>query len=99
MSGGERSFITVSLLLGMWALTPCPLRCLDEWDVFLDHANRKVAANMLVSRMRRRAVDPLNLTSIQLDGARASSTVQHLLITPQVSRLYTTVWLIPSYPI
>lgn len=49
MSGGERSFITVSLLLSMWALVSCPIRCLDEWDVFLDHANRKVAANMLVS--------------------------------------------------
>ena len=52
MSGGERSFTTVSLLLAMWELSSGPIRCLDEWDVFLDLANRKVAANMLVSAMR-----------------------------------------------
>lgn len=48
MSGGERSFTTVSLLLAMWELSPGPIRCLDEWDVFLDAANRGVAAQMLV---------------------------------------------------
>lgn len=49
MSGGERSFTTVSLLLAMWDLSSSPLRCLDEWDVFLDTANRTVAAKMMVS--------------------------------------------------
>lgn len=53
MSGGERSFTTVSLLLAMWELSSGPIRCLDEWDVFLDLANRKVAANMLVGDMTR----------------------------------------------
>jgi len=48
MSGGERSFTTVSLLLAMWKLSSSPIRCLDEWDVFLDTANRSVAAGMLV---------------------------------------------------
>jgi hypothetical protein len=48
MSGGERSFTTVSLLLAMWQLSSSPMRCLDEWDVFLDPANRSVAAGMLV---------------------------------------------------
>jgi hypothetical protein len=48
MSGGERSFTTVSLLLAMWDLSNSPMRCLDEWDVFLDPANRSVAAKMLV---------------------------------------------------
>jgi DNA repair exonuclease SbcCD ATPase subunit len=48
MSGGERSFTTVSLLLAMWDLSSSPMRCLDEWDVFLDPANRSVAAQMLV---------------------------------------------------
>lgn len=49
LSGGERSFVTVSLLLSMWDSAPANLRCLDEWDVFLDSANRRIAAGLLVS--------------------------------------------------
>lgn len=49
LSGGERSFVTVSLLLSMWDSAPANLRCLDEWDVFLDSANRRIAGGLLVS--------------------------------------------------
>ena len=52
LSGGERSFSTVSLLLAMWGVAGCPLRCLDEWDVFLDHVNRALAARMLIEGAR-----------------------------------------------
>ena len=48
LSGGERSFSTVALLLSMWDVTVCPMRCLDEWDVFLDLVNRKIAARILI---------------------------------------------------
>jgi hypothetical protein len=48
LSGGERSFSTVALLLAMWDVTTCPIRCLDEWDVFLDLVNRKIAAKILI---------------------------------------------------
>ena len=51
LSGGERSFSTVSLLLALWGTTSSPIRCLDEWDVFLDHVNRGIAAKMLVRRV------------------------------------------------
>ncbi|WVQ96237.1 hypothetical protein IAU59_003341 [Kwoniella sp. CBS 9459] len=52
LSGGERSFSTVSLLLALWSTVPCPIRALDEWDVFLDHANRRVAAKSLMDGAR-----------------------------------------------
>ena len=48
LSGGERSFSTVSLLLALWESAGGPLRCMDEWDVFLDGVNRDLAAQMLV---------------------------------------------------
>ena len=48
LSGGERSFSTVALLLAMWDVAQSPIRCLDEWDVFLDSVNRGIAAKMLI---------------------------------------------------
>jgi chromosome segregation ATPase len=51
LSGGERSYATVSLLLALWESAGGPLRCLDEWDVFLDQVNRDLAAGMLVSEL------------------------------------------------
>ena len=48
LSGGERSFTLVSLLISLWDTVPSPIRCLDEWDVFLDHVNRGIAGKMLV---------------------------------------------------
>ncbi|EIW73465.1 hypothetical protein TREMEDRAFT_59633 [Tremella mesenterica DSM 1558] len=48
LSGGERSLTTVSLLLAFWEMAASPLRCLDEWDVFLDHINRGAAAKNLI---------------------------------------------------
>lgn len=34
LSGGEKSFSTVCLLLTMWESVGCPLRCLDEFVSF-----------------------------------------------------------------
>ncbi|WVQ83948.1 hypothetical protein IAT38_006092 [Cryptococcus sp. DSM 104549] len=52
LSGGERSYSTIALLLALWDTVPCPIRALDEWDVFLDPANRKVAAKGLMDGAR-----------------------------------------------
>lgn len=49
LSGGETSFATICLLLSIWECVACPLRCLDEFDVFMDAHNRKLAMSLLVS--------------------------------------------------
>lgn len=48
LSGGETSFATICLLLSIWECVACPLRCLDEFDVFMDAHNRKLAMSLLV---------------------------------------------------
>lgn len=49
LSGGEKSFSSICLLLAIWEAMGSPLRCLDEFDVFMDNVNRRMSTNMLVS--------------------------------------------------
>lgn len=47
LSGGEKSFATISLLLSLWEAAGCPIRGLDEFDVFMDPVNRKMATKLV----------------------------------------------------
>lgn len=51
LSGGEKSFSSICLLLAIWEAMGSPLRCLDEFDVFMDNVNRAISTNMLVSKI------------------------------------------------
>lgn len=42
LSGGERSYTTISLLLALGESLETPFRVLDEFDVFLDPQARKL---------------------------------------------------------
>ena len=48
LSGGEKSFSTICLLLAMWESIGSPIRCLDEYDVFMDTVNRRISSKMIV---------------------------------------------------
>ncbi|CAL5866623.1 uncharacterized protein PFLUO_LOCUS832 [Penicillium psychrofluorescens] len=53
LSGGEKSFSQVCLLLALWEAMGSPIRCLDEFDVYMDHINRRMAIDMLMIAARR----------------------------------------------
>ncbi|OIW26833.1 P-loop containing nucleoside triphosphate hydrolase protein [Coniochaeta ligniaria NRRL 30616] len=53
LSGGEKSFSSICLLLSIWESMGAPLRCLDEFDVFMDNVNRAVSTKMLMTAARR----------------------------------------------
>lgn len=48
LSGGEKSFSSICLLLSIWEAMSSPLRCLDEFDVFMDNVNRAISTDLLV---------------------------------------------------
>lgn len=72
LSGGEKSFSTICLLLSLWEAINCPIRCLDEFDVFMDSANRAISTRMIVDacKINRRVqyvlISPQSMTSTEL---------------------------------
>jgi chromosome segregation ATPase len=52
LSGGEKSFSVICLLLSLWEAMGCPIRCLDEFDVFMDAVNRKISMRMMIETAR-----------------------------------------------
>ena len=48
LSGGERSFTTLSLLLALQESIETPFRAMDEFDIYMDQQNRKMSLSLLV---------------------------------------------------
>ncbi|OJD12803.1 hypothetical protein AJ78_06660 [Emergomyces pasteurianus Ep9510] len=53
LSGGEKSFSQICLLLSLWEAMGSPIRCLDEFDVYMDPVNRRMSIEMLMTAARR----------------------------------------------
>lgn len=53
LSGGERSFTALALLLSLGHVIDCPFRILDEYDVFLDDVTRTKTLQLLVDHACR----------------------------------------------
>ncbi|PHH53734.1 Structural maintenance of chromosomes protein 6, partial [Ceratocystis fimbriata CBS 114723] len=53
LSGGEKSFSSICMLLSIWEAMGSSIRCLDEFDVFMDNVNRAISTNMLITAARR----------------------------------------------
>jgi structural maintenance of chromosomes protein 6 len=53
LSGGEKSFSTICLLLALWDAMGSPIRCMDEFDVFMDNVNRASSMKLIIGAARR----------------------------------------------
>lgn len=74
LSGGEKSFTQVCLLLSIWEAMGSPIRCLDEFDVYMDSVNRKMSIDLLISAARQSKgrqfilITPGSKSEIKLDS-------------------------------
>ena len=68
LSGGEKSFSTICMLLAMWDAMGSPIRCLDEFDVFMDNVNRDISMRMMIGAARRSVGKQYVLISPQAMG-------------------------------
>ena len=70
LSGGERSYSTLCLLLALKEATQSPFLALDEVDVFMDERNRRVALELLTKVLTQHndaqtiIISPLSLATI-----------------------------------
>lgn len=55
LSGGERSFSTVSFLYSLWQCTNFPFYFLDEFDVYMDRLNRTKVIEILLHHAKSKS--------------------------------------------
>lgn len=71
LSGGERSFSTLAMLLALGATIECPFRVMDEFDVFMDQVSRRIALRELIEMANQHQnrqfifITPHDLSSLQ----------------------------------
>lgn len=53
LSGGEKSFSQISLLLSIWKVMNSRIRGLDEFDVYMDSVNRSISIKLLLKELKR----------------------------------------------
>lgn len=53
LSGGEKSFAQISLLLAIWKVMDSRIRGLDEFDVYMDSVNRSISIKLLLNELRQ----------------------------------------------
>lgn len=81
LSGGEKSYSTVCFLLTIWDVIGSPVRCLDEYDVFMDSQVRALSTQMMVDVARSEKkqfifISPQAMTHIKFDDEKEVKIVR-----------------------
>ena len=79
LSGGERSITTICLLLSLWQIVRSPIRCLDEYEVFMDSSHKTTATGLLSKTAKHDTATQVchNYSNIDI-----ISYLQYLFLTP-----------------
>ena len=90
LSGGEKSVATTCFLLALWNSMESKLRCLDEFDVFMDQVNRDTILKMLLEFAKSAFNTSSNMGVNNSASCRPCNSAQYIFITPQVLSLDAT---------
>lgn len=66
LSGGEKSYGTTCFLFSLWDAMGCPIRCLDEFDVYMDAVNRRLIVEMLINNARNSGTQFILITPVSV---------------------------------
>jgi hypothetical protein len=80
LSGGERSYTQVSLLLALGESIECPFRVMDEFDVFMDSVNRDMTIQLLVNAAKMDATK--QFIFVTPNDLRCAVLLLHRLLPP-----------------
>lgn len=85
LSGGERSYSTVSFLIALWSCVDHPFYFLDEYDVFSDEHNRHMMTKLLFNEADKKREKQYGfLTPQDFSNIEASDTITiHKLLDPE----------------
>ncbi|GMM29849.1 DNA repair protein [Martiniozyma asiatica (nom. inval.)] len=70
LSGGEKSYAQISFLFSIWGHMNSRIRGLDEFDVFMDQINRRIALKLILEKVKRHPqrqtifITPLSVSGI-----------------------------------
>ncbi|KRH94373.1 DNA repair protein RAD18 (SMC family protein) [Pseudoloma neurophilia] len=67
LSGGERSYAAMCLILSIWPFIACPVKILDEFDVFMDSLNRDTILKELISLFEESGLQIILITPLSLN--------------------------------
>lgn len=69
LSGGERSFTQLALIVSVWRSMPVSLVAMDEYDVYMDRQTRRRALVLMLDCLREQKQQCVLVTPLELDVA------------------------------
>lgn len=82
MSGGERSFATVSFIMALWDAMDAPVRVLDEFDVFMDIVSRRQSMDLMISSAKPRT-QYIFLTPLEIEKNKKKNICIYRMPDPE----------------
>eukprot|EP00771_Trimastix_marina_P002988 gnl/Trimastix_PCT/4168.p1 GENE.gnl/Trimastix_PCT/4168~~gnl/Trimastix_PCT/4168.p1 ORF type:complete len:1094 (-),score=409.15 gnl/Trimastix_PCT/4168:212-3493(-) len=84
LSGGERSFTTMCLLLSLWKqMQWCPFHVVDEFDVYCDELTRRLASTLLFKLARSSDSQYILVTPQSVEGYQNDHDIKILYVDKQ----------------